>query len=155
MLILIYFTSVGTSQIVASSFFFSRVGKIKRRWWVMASCRHTPAKRTEKRVLSHRITVSRSRTRPHSINPAAGQGLEGRAISPSALHLLLFVSTLLNVLLQSDLTAHLACLSSSCFPPIFTCCKSPRFGHDGDLWGGSESRDTAIADYSLVGGGCV
>lgn len=42
----------------------------------MASCCHTPAKRTERRVLSHRIRVSCSHTRPASIHPAAGGGGE-------------------------------------------------------------------------------
>lgn len=49
------------------------MGWEKRLRWMAASCCHTPAKRTERRALSHRIRVSCSHTRPASIHPAAGR----------------------------------------------------------------------------------
>ena len=54
------------------------MGREKRRGWMAVSRCHTPAKRTERRALSHRIRVSCSHTRPANMHPAAGRGGEER-----------------------------------------------------------------------------
>lgn len=94
------------------------------------------------------ITSHHSQLQPHPPSEHkpccwARTGEVRRVVSPSVILLLLLVSTLQNVLFQLYLIAHPACLSSSHFPPLFACCKSPRFGHDRDLWGGSQSQDSA------------
>lgn len=72
-------------EVVHFFFFFPwparEMWREKRRRWMAASRCHTPAKRTERRALSHRIRVSCSHTRPASEHPAAGEERRGGQVA--------------------------------------------------------------------------
>lgn len=155
MLILIHSSSAGTSQILVCIFFFFFFFQLvinKELGWgnkntgvndgFMLS--HASKKdREEGPITSHHSQLQPHPPSEHKPCCWARTGEVRRVVSPSVILLLLLVSTLQNVLFQLYLIAHPACLSSSHFPPLFACCKSPRFGHDRDLWGGSQSQDSA------------